>query len=207
MFTFNKAAKAKIDRSTEQVLELESQKKQLQIEKEQISIELDNMRKRNDMKLEEERHKQKLVLETEKAVFDREKQIWQIEKKDLVEKNEKSRKEFENQLKRELDLQHQEATTLLKLESQQMIKQAELDKEREVNALKAEVATRIAAIQGSEAEKYYSKLTAALQEISVHGDHNSKFAKDLALKLFDRMPTQNSETKVTVDMPKLGRSK
>lgn len=207
MFTFSKAAKAKIDRSTEQILELESQKKKLELDKDQVSIELDNMRKRNDMKLEEERHKQKLVLETEKAVFDREKKIWEVEKKELIEKNEKNRKEFESQLKRELDLSHQEALTLLKLESQQMIKQAELDKQREVNELKAEVATKIAAIQGSEAEKYYSKLTAALQEISVHGDHNSKFAKDLALKLFDRMPTQNSETKVTVDVPKLSRGK
>jgi len=103
----------------------------------------------------------------------------------ILEKKE----EFETNLKRNLEITHNEAVTLVKLDSQQKIKQAELDKERSVNELKAENAKAIAEIQAKESEKYHDKLNNALQEIMLNGDKNTKFVQEMALKLIDKAPT------------------
>lgn len=83
MFGLNRVAKAQIDNATRQILELEAVKKRLELDKDSIQIELANVKKRQQMVLEEEVHKQKLVLESEKAVFDRERKIWDKEKLEL----------------------------------------------------------------------------------------------------------------------------
>lgn len=197
----NKVAKIKIDKSTEQVLELEAQKKRLEMERDQIQIELQNQKKREGMKLEEEAHKQKLKLQEETAVFNREKLIWEKEKQELIDRAGRERKEFEETHKKQSELQLQEAVTLTKLESQQKIKQAEIDKSREVNEVRTTAAEELSKVKSELAEDYYNKLTAAFQDIQMNGDKNSKFVQELALKVFDRVPS--SDVRVDVNQPKL----
>ena len=52
-------------------------------------------------------------------------------------------------------------------------------------------------------EQYYQKLTEAFQEIQLNGDKNSKFVQELALKVFDKMPTSRSEVGIDVSTPQL----
>lgn len=197
----NKEAKVKISSSTAQVLELEAQKKRLEMERDQIQIELQNQKKREGMKLEEEAHKQKLKLQEETAVFNREKLIWEKEKQELIDRAARERKEFEETHRKQSELQLQEAVTLTKLEAQQKIKQAEIDKSREVNEVRTKAAEELSKTKSELAEDYYNKLTAAFQDIQMNGDKNSKFVQELALKVFDRVPS--SDVRVDVNQPKL----
>lgn len=194
----SKIVNTKIDNSTAQILELETTKKRLEIDKEQISLELQNIKQKMDMQLEEEAHKQKLKLQEEKAVFEREKKVWVVEKEELLARGLREKTEFEDRLKKEYDLKIQEAVTLNKLESQQQIKQAELDKSREVNAIRTQSCEDVSNVRTQLAEEYYTRLTSAFQEIQLKGDANSKFVQELALKMFDKVPTSKSKFKVDV---------
>lgn len=201
----SKVAKTKIDKSTEQVLELEAQKKRLEMERDQIQLELENTKKRESMKIEVEAHKHTLKLQEEKAVFDREKKVWEIEKKELTDRAAREKKEFQERLQAESDLKTQEAVTLTKLEAQQQVKQGELDKSREVNDLRTAHAEALSKVKSELAEDYYSKLTAAFQDIQMNGDKNSKFVQELALKVFDRVPANSTD--ISVRVPRLVEAK
>jgi hypothetical protein len=197
----------KIERSTEAVMELEVEKKRLQMEVEQIKLELDNQKKRETMKLEEEAHKHKLKLQEEKAVFEREKKVWEVEKKELADRYAREKVEFEGKVKQEFELKTQEAVTLTKLDSQQKVKQAEIDSERKINALQTKHADDLAKVRAETAEEHYKKLTAAFQEMQLHGDKNTKFVQELALKVFEKVPTPRAEFGVDINTPQLTASK
>jgi hypothetical protein len=179
---------SKIDAQTAQVLELEAQKKRLEMERDQISLELENQKKRNQMKLDEEKHAQKLAFDEKTAVFNREKALWETEKRDLLARSERERKEFEERLKAEHELKLTEAVTLAKLDSQQKVKQAELDRDRQVTELRTKQAEELAKVKSDTAEEYYKKMTSAFTEMQLHGDKSTKFVQELALKMFDVNP-------------------
>lgn len=208
LFGDNKAAKTKIDKSTEQVLELEAQKKRLEMERDQISIELDNQKRKFQMSLEEERHKQRLAIESEKAVFAREKEIWKAEKEEIVARAARDKKEFEETLKRQHEITLQEAVTLAKLDSQQKVKQAELDRDRQTTELRTVHAEEISKLRSESAENHYNKLTEAFQEIQLNGDKTSKFVQELALKMVDGFPKgTRTDIGVNVNQPQLEAQK
>ncbi len=193
MFGYGKVAKAKIDKSTAQILELEAQKKSLELDKDNLALELTNLKRKVEMEMELERHRQKLALEGERAVFTREKAVYEVDKK-----------EMEDRLKREMELSKTEAITLMKLESQQKIKQTEIDTQRTINELKALHTEELAKVRTSSAEEYYKRLTAAFQDLQVNGDKNSRFIQDLALKMFDKVPSPSVGVDVTMsNVPKL----
>lgn len=200
----NKVAQTKIDKSTEQVLELEAQKKRLEIERDQISLELDNQKRKFQMSLEEEKHKQKLDLESKNAIFAREKEIWKAEKEELVARAEREKKEFEEHLKKQHDITLQEAVTLAKLDSQQKVKQAELDRDRQITELRTQHAEALSKLRSESAENHYNKLTEAFQEIQLNGDKTSKFVQELALKMVDGFPKgTRTDIGVNVNQPAL----
>jgi len=200
MFGIKKtAANNKIDKSTEQVLELEAQKKRLEMEREQISLELQNIKQRQEMNIEKEKHKHSLALASEKAVFEREKEIWAKEKAELLDRAEREKSEFEATLAQKFELKTQEAVTLTKLEAQQLVKQAELDKERAISELRAEQAEEISALEATKSEEYYKKLTEAFADIQMNGDKNSKFVQELTLQMLNKMPTPQIGVGVSVD--------
>lgn len=194
----NKVVVNKIDAQTAQVLELEAAKKRLEIEREQIALELENQKKRFQMKLEEESHKQKLAFDEKKAVFDREKAVWETEKKELVDRSARERKEFEEKLKKEHELKVTEAVTLAKLDSQQQVKQAELDRDRVITELRTQQAEALAKVKADTAEEYYKRMTTAFTEIQLNGDKSTKFVQELALKMFDSVPRPGFDVGVNV---------
>lgn len=198
IFGKNKVATAKIDKSTEQVLELEASKKRLEMEREQISIELENQKKRFQMKLDEEKHAQKLAYDEKKAVFDREKAVWEAEKKELLARSERERKEFEERLTKDHQIKLTEAVTLAKLQSQQEVKQAELDRDRQITELRTKQAEELSKVKSDTAEEYYKRMTNAFTEIQLNGDKSTKFVQELALKMFDSVPRGGFDVGVNV---------
>lgn len=193
-----KAGTAKIDSQTAQVLDLEAQKARLQIERDQITLELENQKRRWQMKLDEERHAQKLSFDEKTAVFNREKAVWETEKKELTDRAARDKAEFEDKLKRESELKLTEAVTLAKLDSQQQVKQAELDRDRVLTELRTQQAEALAKVKADTAEEYYKRMTTAFTEIQLNGDKSTKFVQELALKMFDSVPRGGADFNVGI---------
>lgn len=118
------------------------------------------------MELEEIRHKHKLEIQELRAQLDRERHNWEEDKQRLI-----------NDLQRDHDLKIKEAVTLTKLQSEQKIKQAELDYDRKLNE-----ATK------SLNEDYYQSLKSAMTKLHEEGNITTKFTQELALKMFDKSP-------------------
>lgn len=196
MILFNRVAKAQLDNATKQLLELETVKKRLEIDRDQINLELQNLRQKMQMQIEVETHKQKLEMESQKALFDREKKVWAQEKQELLDKARREKSEFEERLLKDSEIKMVEAVSLTKLESQQKIAQAQVDAAREINAVRTEMAEKVARIQQDESEKFYNKLTAAFQEMQLNGDKNSKFVQEMALRILDKTPTANVDLSI-----------
>lgn len=135
------------------------------------------------MHLEEEMHKYKLrTLELE-ADITRQKNQW-------AEDSSREKKK----LKDEHDLKLKEIITLTKLDSEQRIKQAELDAARRLNEHSANLN-----------KEYFDKLSAAMTKLHEEGNVTTKFQRDIALEMLKGMPKNISETKVltgTVDVKK-----
>lgn len=197
------AERAKINKSTEQILELEVMKKRLEMERDSIQQELDNQKKRESMKIEVEVHKSVLKMQEEKAVFDREKKVWETEKKEIVDRFKRENEEQVNRLKQQSDLSLQEAVTLTKLDSQQKVIQLTVDNDRATSALLTKHATELAQVKTDLAEEYYNKLTKAFTDIQMNGDKNTQFVQDLAMKIFDRVPANKTTFGVDVNVPQL----
>lgn len=197
------AERAKINKSTEQILELEVLKKRLEMERDSIQQELDNQKKRESMKIEVEVHKSVLKMQEEKAVFDREKKVWETEKKEMQDRFKRENEEQVNRLKQQSELSLQEAVTLTKLDSQQKVIQLQVDNDRATSVLMTSHATELAKVRTDLAEEYYNKLTQAFTDIQMKGDKNSQFVQDLALKIFDRAPANKTSFGVDVTVPQL----
>ena len=193
-----KAIENKIDKGTEELLDLETHKKRLQLEVEEIQLELQNQRSRSQMELERAKHTHQLELDSQKAVFEREKAIWEKDKADLIASHERDMEEFKESLKREHDLKLQEAVTLTKLESQQKIKQAELDKDREITKLEKEQSKALSELRAKTAEEQFGKFKEIFEEFQMNGDKNSKFIQDLSMKMIENLPTAATRTQVDV---------
>ena len=67
--TANKAQRTKLDKTTEEILEALSQKKELEIEVKQIKLSLENQTKEHQMITKEEQHKYKLELQEKEATL------------------------------------------------------------------------------------------------------------------------------------------
>lgn len=191
-----------IDQKTNQVLELAAQKKMLEIEISTLHLESKNKTLAEKMRLEEEAHKQKLQLNEEKASFDRERKIWLEEKQQLIKKHKEEMDEFLRKTKAEFDLKLLEAVTIAKLDSDQKIKQLELDKSRELTEIKIGHIEELSLAKTTANEKYYDKMTDAYTDMQANGDKNSKFVQEMALKIFDRVPAQSQRFEIDFDTKK-----
>lgn len=134
------------------------------------------------MELEEVKHKHNLELREMQAQMEIEKRHWQEDRsRELA------------QLKKEHELKITEATTLLRLESQQKTKQAELDYQSKLN----DAVKRLN-------DANYDAMTRAMTKLHEEGDKNTRFTQDLALKMIGSMPANKSETKVLTGSIELG---
>lgn len=180
-----------LDQKTNEILELASQKKMIEIELQNLQLELKNKTLSEKMRLEEEAHKQKLRLEEEKATFQRQKTQWEEEKQTLIKKHREEMEEFIKKSKAEFDLKLLEAVTLAKLDSEQKIKQLDLDLTRQLTEEKVKHIEELSSVKNDLNTKYYDKMTEAFADMQLNGDKNTKFVQEMALKIFDRVPTQS----------------
>lgn len=88
-----------------------------------------------------------------------------------------------------------EATSLLKLDYQQQIKQKELDYERKINELKASQLAKEIVFQQKIQDENYVRLKDAMTKLHEEGNVTTKFTQDLALKMLGQMPVAKSEHK------------
>jgi hypothetical protein len=65
--------------------------------------------------------------------------------------------------------------------------------------LKTQHAEDLAKVRAETAEEHYKKLTSAFQEMQMHGDKNTKFVQELALKVFEKVPTPRAEFGIDVN--------
>jgi hypothetical protein len=102
----------------------------------------------------------------------------------------------EKELKKSHELQIKEVVTLLKLESEQKIKQIELDHARMANALRAEKDNDVNKIKEELLKDQYDKLSAAMTKLHEEGNVTTRFTQDLAMKMLASAPHQKHTTKV-----------
>lgn len=111
---------------------------------------------------------------------------------------------------RELTQRHElaltEATTLLKLDYQQQIKQKELDFQKAlqeksieyqkvINDLKANQLMEQANFKQKVQDENYERLKNAMTKLHEEGNVTTKFTHDLAIKMLDKVPVAKSEHK------------
>lgn len=133
------------------------------------------------MELAEIKHAHALEIDTINAKLLRDKSLWEEDKARLTKK-----------LTEDSEIKLKEVVTLTKLDSEQRIKQAELNADRKFNE-KAEALNK----------DYYDKMTTAMSKLHEEGNVTTRFTQDLALKMMGNMPANKSETKVltgTVDI-------
>lgn len=183
MFNFNKpiASKHKLDKAAQDYIELQGKKKELEIETDNLKLELSNERKKAEMLLVEARHKFGLERETLEARFKRSQEDFQQDKKS-----------FENSLKREYDLKEKETIGLLKLDSEQRSRQAELDRDRAIQELKIQHVEEISKLKSDLAAEFYQKMQTELSKLNSEGNASTRFVQEMSLKLLDKAPQINS---------------
>jgi hypothetical protein len=175
------ASKHKLDKSAQEYIELQGKKKELEIETENLKLELANERKKAEMLLVEARHKFALERETLDARYKRSHEDFHADKA-----------KFEDSLRREYDLKEKETIGLLKLDSEQRSRQAELDRDRAVQELKVKHAEEISKLRSDLATEFYQKMQAELSKLNSEGNANSRFIQELSLKMLDKAPQVNS---------------
>lgn len=117
--------------------------------------------------------------------FKQEKKNWDEDKSRLVD-----------QLQKEHDLKLKEILTLTKLDSEQKIKQMQLDATRSVDELRNQNIKEMSNLKESLLTDHYNKLSEAMGKLHQEGNHQTKFTQELALKMLEGMPKNSIETKV-----------
>jgi methyl coenzyme M reductase subunit D len=185
MFGFNSspASKHKLDKSAQEYIELQGKKKELEIETENLKLELANERKKAEMLLTEARHKFALERETLEARFKRSHDDFHADKA-----------KFEDSLRREFDLKEKEVIGLLKLDSEQRSRQAELDRDRQIQELKMKHTEEISKLRSDLASEFYQKMQTELSKLNSEGNVNTRFVQEMSLKLLDKASATNTNT-------------
>lgn len=130
--------------------------------------------KKTRMKIEEMQHKHRLEVAELRAQIEREKKHWEEDKKRLQEK-----------LKADSEIALKEAISLTKLQSEQQIKQAQLDADRKLNQ-------EIAKLN----KEHYDKLSESMSKLHEEGNVTTRFMQELSLKMFEKAPKNTVRTEV-----------
>ena len=197
-------ANVKLDQATEDYLDLQAKIRQLQIDKDNQVQELLNVRRRQDMLVEEDQHKHKLARLEQDARFAREKQTWDEDKRKLLDQSKNDTDQFKKNLEADLRIKHDEVVSLCKLDAQQQIVQAKIDYERSLKELEV-----LAAKTNAENErKIYDRLSTELAKLHTDGNTTTSFIKDLCLEMMAKgpMPTVTAELR-TVNVNSLPEAK
>lgn len=93
-----------------------------------------------------------------------------------------------------IDLKAREVAALLKLDYQQKLKQFEIDKQRELDVVKAESDKTRAAFEQKLSEDYYRRMKDALNQLHTEGNITTQFLEKMAVSMLGHLP----ESKVRV---------
>jgi len=142
-------------------------------EKSKLEIDLKNLRQN----LDHEQRRQEMAIDEERS---------------------KHRVEMQSKEK-EYEIKQQEIITLLKLESEQKLKQAEINFERTKTDLLSSHKMEIAKLESKLAAEYYEKLSNALEEMNSKGNVTTKFMQELTMQMFAQAPKlRGTRTRVNV---------
>jgi len=182
-----KTVKKLVDNKIEnEILALHRQKKELEVERDYLTNTLANERAKREMDLAAAEHKSRLELIGAEAGFKRKQSVWEEDKVRLQKALEEDKERQSTILKEDFDRKLNEAISLLKLESEQRIKQAELDCQRRLQHLKEEASKEKMAFQTKLMEEHYKKLNDALVDLHSKGTTTTQFVQELALKMLDK---------------------
>jgi hypothetical protein len=178
--------KKQFEKLTSDLFAIQSQKKELEIEKEYVEQTLTQERNKKAIEIELLDQRSRLALQDAHHNFQREKKNWDLDK-------ERQSVILEENYARKVN----EAISLLKLDSDQKVKQIELDYERalqdkdikhreEIQRLLTQAAQDRVDFQTKVAQEYYDKLNKALVELHSKGNATTQFVQDLAMKMLER---------------------
>lgn len=138
--------------------------------------------------LEDHKHAIKLQQKEERLAFEREREKWLEDKERMIRLHEEDKEITLKRLKEELELSHKETITLLKLDSQQQIKQAELDRDRAIAKIQAESDNKLNEERRKLQEDQYKKLSTELAKLHSEGNSTTKFIQEMSLKMLEQTP-------------------
>jgi hypothetical protein len=113
----------------------------------------------------------------------------------MKDKDAQMEREFANR-KHELELQHKEIVTLLKLDSEQKQKQVELDFKRLLDEKRHELQQEFTDLKEKLIKENYDKLGTELAKLHSEGNQNTKFVQDLAISMLGNVPESKTQVKV-----------
>ena len=180
--TKNKDKVIKLGRLENEILEIQGRKKEMEIELKNSQLDLKNEKRAQEMTLEEERHKHKLVIERKDCELVRQK-----------EDADRSKKILEEDLTKRAELGKLETETLTKLRSEQKIAQAQLEADKKVMALEAKLSDAkkehgeaMAQQKADLAKEHYDDLAKSLEKFNSEGNASTKFMHEMALSMLDK---------------------
>lgn len=130
----------------------------------------------------------------------------EIEELKSIHRIEMQEKEADlRRLKQDLEKTHElkirETVSLLKLDSEQKIKQLEINAQRDLQRVEQQAAKALLESKEELLKESYDKLSEAMSKLHAEGNVTTKFTQDLALKMFESMPTQKVQTRVITHVP------
>jgi len=176
MFENNKKKK-KIDKLTQEILDLTVERKELELSRDTIKQEIQLEKEKRD-------HEVKL----EQTSFDADKANW---KKDMAA--------LENRLKTESDTKLTEAVSLGKLDKEQDIAKLKNGYENKINDLRTKHSEEISNIKADLSQKHYDKLQEVMVKFNTEGTITTKFMQEIATGLLDKMPASKMEARLISD--------
>jgi hypothetical protein len=194
------SSKRKIEKLNEDLFVLQQQKKEIELEKQYLEITLKNDRIKREAELDAVEHR-----------FQREKEDWNHDKIRMQKEIEDDKKRQILILEEDFERKQDEAISLLKLHSEQKIKQSEIDAQRkiqeleakhlaDIQELKAKLSQDNMAAQAKLMQEYYSTLNTALVELHSKGNTTTQFVQELALKMLERpMGATVTENRLLID--------
>jgi len=197
MKMFKKLLAGKLEKTTNELFEIQAQKKEVEVEKQYLEATLKAERTKREMDMEVLEHMSRLALSDASARFSREKAEWEEDRLRLKKELDEDKARQSLILKEEHDRKLNEAISLCTLDTAQRIKQAEMDFRRQIQELKEKHAEELQQLktkvsqekmdlQTKLLQENYDKLNTALVELHSKGTATTQFVQELALKMLEK---------------------
>lgn len=113
-----------------------------------------------------------------------------------IRDREEQLKRREADLVKDAEIKTREVVSLLKLESEQKLRQLEIDFQRKLDAADRKAEQQVVAMKSNLLQEHYDKLATAMSKLHEEGNITTKFTQELALKMMGNAPAHKTETRV-----------